>query len=952
MANSKSVIREIDLKNVTINLNKNKSIISDFNGFNKNTGVWYNGVLSNLYCNSDKTAGDIITIDNDVYKIIDNSLYKNDAFLKDYSGFLKVNSSIIDGEYVAMSANCTVKSINASLTAVSKTGVSIVIAKNYFNIDNVWIWDYKDYSVVFYSNSVAVWNGTAWSIATFSSKKAAFFYNNDIQIITDANMRNGAVEIHYRNVSGTTGTLASGSVQYLIEGQVQFAANGTLSIIQGPKGVYATVDTITALQDRSFNNSFERKDTVYFFIDENGLTRSTITTHNANTAASGEPCALMAKNLNGYSIYGDRSSWKTMVSIDSDRWLHYRLFSIAPYIMYNGSYYGGVQTMYQSNLNSYLFLSQNNYTTGYNGSGGSRAIVTITDSEPGELRGLLSSSNNLEFCFTDVGKFRLFYRNDSIIAIAYNNQLLTEWYDIDENKITLGDGYLYYYSVNGKKWVYVNISASNELTIKNLADRIIVNVVAENNAYNGEEFYTFSRAYVPLYIGWNRPLNWVYYNAIDKVSGYYIDTFLNRILYPKDTIYASFGRGTGYANTGDTDNVGPIWASIYWKYSKGRNDNFTLLDNLYDTSSPGSVYRSYLTDIDVYTSPTNSVLTYQYTLTTNSAGVTTKTIASLVNTEKSATEPDYINLPVAIDVMKCIDTYSSVKYVSIAGSAYQLMIYNNLPLLLTQILSTTEGVEAFFVLQGQNYAVINGYIDIIEYSNGQIVNQTPITSVEGLKFLGNTDKRAFFYAPMNKTIQYFAADNTLEFLMDATEIDNNTTTVFAKQTNDIFVLLNDKVVVFTNGGSMYEMLSRAEHITFGENSWSDGNKTWSYYKTDTEQERVPIELETLWFGDTATRRLMNVDTVYIELYDDNYMPGKFEISFDGLVNNTASTKKQTFNVKSSDYDRVTKTVYLRYQPAFQNCAAFKLNIKSDLAIKRLAVGYSSEGIPLISKNNI
>ena len=97
---------------------------------------------------------------------------------------------------------------------------------------------------------------------------------------------------------------------------------------------------------------------------------------------------------------------------------------------------------------------------------------------------------------------------------------------------------------------------------------------------------------------------------------------------------------------------------------------------------------------------------------------------------------------------------------------------------------------------------------------------------------------------------------------------------------------------------------------------------------------------------------MNVDTVYIELYDDNYMPGKFEISLDGLINNTASTKKQTFNVKSSDYDRVTKTVYLRYQPALQNCAAFKLNIKSDLAIKRIAVGYSSEGIPLISKNNI
>ena len=394
MANAKSVIRDIQL-NTTLNLSSNRAVVTDFIGMNKNTGAWYNYALSPLW-RSAYTASSTISIGDDTYKTKDNVLYKNDVFLKDYSGFLKVNSSIIDGEYVAMSANCTVKSINASLTAVSKTGVSIVIATNYLNIGNVWIWDYKDYSVVFYSNSVAVWNGTAWSIATFSSKKAAFFYNNDIQIITDANIISGAVEIRYRNVSGTTGTLASGSVQYLIEGQVQFAANGTLSLVQGPKGVYATVDTITALQDRSFNNSFERKDTAYFFINENGLTRSTITTHNANTAASGEPCVLMAKNLDGYSIYGNRSSWKTMVSIDSDRWLHYRLFSIAPYIMSNGSYYGGVQTMYQSNLNSYLFLSQNNYTTGYNGYGDSRVLATIDDSEPGELRGLLNYSNNLE----------------------------------------------------------------------------------------------------------------------------------------------------------------------------------------------------------------------------------------------------------------------------------------------------------------------------------------------------------------------------------------------------------------------------------------------------------------------------------------------------------------------------------------------------------------------------
>ena len=302
--------------------------------------------------------------------------------------------------------------------------------------------------------------------------------------------------------------------------------------------------------------------------------------------------------------------------------------------------------------------------------------------------------------------------------------------------------------------------------------------------------------------------------------------------------------------------------------------------------------------------------------------------------------------------MTFIDGFNTIALIKVGNYTMQFLVKESELLLVYNILSNVGNISDYFVLQGQQYGIINNYINKVDMVNGQVVAQTPITSVEGLKFLGNTDRQAFFFSQMNKRILYFAADNTLEFLADATEIDSNTTTVFAKQTNDIFLLLNDKVVVFTNSGSMFEILSRAEYITFGDNSWSDGNKTWSYYKVSPEQERVPIELETLWYGDTVNRKMMNVDCVYVELYDDNFMPGTFEISFDNLVNNTVSTKKHVFNAKEKDYDRVTKTVYLRYQPAFQNCAAFKLNIKSDIAIKRIAIGYTSEGISTISKNNI
>jgi hypothetical protein len=324
----------------------------------------------------------------------------------------------------------------------------------------------------------------------------------------------------------------------------------------------------------------------------------------------------------------------------------------------------------------------------------------------------------------------------------------------------------------------------------------------------------------------------------------------------------------------------------------------------------------------------------------------------LQDTEKAFNEPTYYNLSPNIDIMSVIDGFNTIILIKTGNSTQQILFKNGEIFLIYNILSGVSNISDYFVLQGQQYGIINGYINRIDMVNGQVVSQVPITSVEGLKFLGNTDRQAFFFSQMNKTLLYFAADNTLEFLSDATELDGNITTVFAKQTNDIFMLLNDKVVVLTNNGSMFELDNRAEYIVFGDKYWSDGNRVWSYYKIDNEQKRYPVSLETLWYGDTVNRKMMNVDCVYIELFDDNYTPGTFEISFDGLVNNTASTKKQTFNIKSSDYDKISKTVYLRYQPAYQNCSAFKLNIKSDIAIKRLAVGYTTEGVSTISKNNI
>ena len=974
MANAKSVIRDIDLQNVTINLNKNKSIISDFNGFNKNTGVWFNGVLSNLYCNSDETGGDTITIDNDVYKIIDNALYKNDVLVKDYTNINKVRTEIIGNLDDNVLAYTPVVHIYYEGDRVYvKYGGTIVPAGLYNpnTIPYIIIDKAADTWCVIYGNCIICKGMTeakqlsvSPTAALYSATKGKWFYvNNDTLVsVTDNEVKaldlTAGILTGAANIPGWTPKYKA--VQ--IDSRTVFLGIYDFSV--------ADVPSVTLKTDRktfSYLKGFYIEDTV------------------ARPHYSNEGDAIdMSVVPSDVKLYTQPyNAWSKLASAET-KFLSYNSFIILPYstVALNKADQDTLQYSYPASRSSvngvaeYLLESTPldyeliTFAGSTEGPAEKRVelvgegfnVKNIGEANVPKLLGLFNDNCAPEWLYTKAFNFKLIYNRDALVGISKDGSIIVPWNDVDENTLTMTGNDIYYYSLNSNAWVHVNVSIENKLEAIKVGKNLLLNSLVDN-CYRKDKAFTYSvdNTLADFIIPKPR-LGFLNVHNI-SVSTYIKldDNTANNVFrgnYWMQYILEVIKNAAKFYVSIVGENDGPIWAATQlgnysatnfrkgdWQYTLSPSFDTKTVDYSYYFNNMELKNRA---TIDAYTSGTGSVLSYFKSWYEGSAKYNNK----LADVEKSMTEPTYYNLSPNVDIMTYIDGFNTISLLKVGNNTLQLLVKESELLLVYNLLSNVSNIADYFVLQGQQYGIINNYINKVEMVNGQVVSQIPITSVEGLKFLGNTDKQAFFFSQMNKTIQYFAADNTLEFLMDATEIDNNTTTVFAKQTNDIFVLLNDKVVVFTNGGSMYEMLSRAEYITFGDNSWSDGNKTWSYYKTDTEQERVPIELETLWFGDTATRRLMNVDTVYIELYDDNYMPGKFEISFDGLVNNTASTKKQVFNVKSSDYDRVTKTVYLRYQPAFQNCAAFKLNIKSDLAIKRLAIGYSSEGVPVIAKNNI
>lgn len=931
MADVKTFIRDINL-NTSLNLASNKAVVTDFEGFNKNTGAWYNYTLSPLW-RADYSVSSSVTLGNDTFSITNSSLYKNEKVIKDFTNELKANvETIEDNNIVAMSSNIRVIKEENSLVAYHND-IKYTVTTDYDVSESVYVNDFGQMSVIFYESKVVVFNGTSFQENSFPSSKTAFLKDNDVMIVISGSISNGTANVTYRNVNNSVnGTLSTRAV--LAEGVVSYTANsGTLCFVQSVQSVYAFINTLEtipteingistykAVIDNSINMSATRQLMTSHFKIENGVfSRVTRTLQTDKTSL-----------IQNGSFLDTGTRVGKILTMNSDRYLRYGLWSgiFATARANNDSYL--YKASYQANNSEYFSTALGSYIDRIYMSTSSRQAIQ-PDIYIG-YKGLFNSQNTLEFLYQDIGQFRLLYRQNALMGISVKGQLITNWYDIEENTLTVESDSIYYYSRNNNCWVHINVSKDNQLIMKNVADKILTNAICKDNAYNNELF-TYSSGYIPYQCfrsysidailignqspwGLTKPSQWAasISDAADR------------------SMYISFGIGAGYMNTNEENEIGPIWGSVLYKYSSSSLD-VNLMTRDADTTLPESW--------DIYTSSDNTVLTYYKSVPNNKP--------SMINTEKSSYDPDYYNLPCSLGLITYIDSYSSIKYVKLINTSYQLMQFNNKPILMMQILSSSDNVQSFFVLQGQPYAVINGYIDTIEYTNNAMSSQTPIISVANMKFLGNTDKIAYFYAPMNKTIRSFTADNALNTVYEATSFSDDIKTYFDIQTDSIFVSLDDRSIVITPQ-NMYEIDKVSDNFSFGVSSFNDGTYTYSYYK-QKGFEKQKLEVETQWYGVISPRVNMIVDCIYIELWDEEKDSGEFSISMDSLVNFTKSTNSKSFHIKKEDWDKETSTLYLRYQPKIQLASAFKLNISSDFAMKRLAVSYKQE-VPTIAKNNI
>lgn len=290
-------------------------------------------------------------------------------------------------------------------------------------------------------------------------------------------------------------------------------------------------------------------------------------------------------------------------------------------------------------------------------------------------------------------------------------------------------------------------------------------------------------------------------------------------------------------------------------------------------------------------------------------------------------------------------------------SYLQVFANTTKPVFAVNFVSQLEGVEAAFIIQGQYFVLISGSIYRYDPSTSAI---SAIVNVGDMILLGYTPYQALFFSKTNRTIYTFIGDNTLSFLTQADEIEQIYSSVYNPNTCSIYVLASSGIYIFGNDQLLrldFRGYTRGYSLGLGAAFVSDTDTMFISYTRDNkpswvqnDMKRIPIELETKFYGEGNNIKSVN-DCVYIRLYDEYKGAGKVTLKCQTLNEGTWVSEEKTFDITSEMWDKVHKTLFLRYQPKYQAGAGFSVSIKSPFCIASLDISETPQTVQN-SKYNI
>lgn len=548
----------------------------------------------------------------------------------------------------------------------------------------------------------------------------------------------------------------------------------------------------------------------------------------------------------------------------------------------------------QYDASGMIFETASDFATLYRKKDGTFAISKVANVCKSALVSYWTKGEKIKTSFG----FDTLYYNKFISGISYNNSVLT--YDVDRI-IRVTSDYIVYGDSSGKKWK-ISIK-DNDIPVYTVDDDFIYfNTIDYNNTYSfaSEKLLCRSDDYNDR----------VLMTGATGDTGLYVSSYKSNAQVMNyesfSTIYASTSMklGSSFSQPFPNDMVHPV--EIF----------------LPETAGGAAVYK--------YTIIFGGYATYDTTKELSLDGTTFPV---------DETANQLYNTPV---LMKISDTYINEKVGSYGDYSYILAKSQRQENILGYYEFTLSEIKDIFLVQGSFYGVTDKYIFSLSVENSNLSINNVVANKLDLQFLGAFPTMALFYSKLDKSIYSFTGDATLTKLKEAYRINNIYSTYCDPSRLTMIISTNiGTLIVYQNQTILLDDLYTKNAIYYDGNSYIVGDYMLSLsYKE--EFEISPIRLLTGFYGVGSNTKSIN-DCVYIRLAKNTVTKGYIKLKSYTFTDKTVGSAEKRIDLIDTNFDKLSESFFIRYQPQNQTGVGFSLEIESTNPIISISIGHTPEG---------
>lgn len=929
MANSKANIYPIQLQGAELNLNKYDAEIKQYSGFNKNNSPFVGGCLANVFTKDEhldaETESMYIDTNGDVYTVDENALYCNGVTLFKFNRDTYTQCNFWQNEKLEVSDD--VVFIYSDKIMLKSDGFNFTINgatvwNNYEKIDNINDILTTRCTGVFLEENLFVFAGfykvnNAWTLQVTFFNQDGTFLKRLISTIT----LYGSVNA-YGNIAILKLTSNNFLVSFFGGMWCRFSFNENYDItLESSRN--QSIDLLNYSNSSHLATSSLSKcicinypvNKIYVFAQDAYTPSSYVTTDMG--------FVYEIKGFSDNKIIVNPLYAKVFYSLDSENqvidWRELRNEKcLTPYCCSYESYlfgktstpnYGNTQTSHPYHVTSGLDDFVN--CVGFHYSNENVLNRYIPDYVAGStvyLNKQETTGNN--------HKLGLLLNNHQLSGIAGDFCLLTDWNTVNINTVYINAN-ICYYKQSGY-WYKLSPSAPK---VRRIANQLVVNVD--------------------------------YYNSWDLKKK-------KKLLFAPNFNFSLTGKiGNAVSYTDPSQDTFKIVGIAVNEYSLENNPSLLL--------NPITIPSfNYSTDVYNYKYKVDCYVNYNYkTLQSTDSAIYAATYYYQGANQKVTFEKDLYQLPFPIQTdgnvqyspclfSKIESQFGNQVFINSGNTSYPLaMGNNNEPIMAYFLASGVENLDKGFIIQGQFYGLLNNGIYSLQFSNGVVTDIQFIVDIANMQYVGNTPYMAIFFSKTNRCLYAFTGANVLNKLQFVDKISEIKEYGYNPTTQTNILITDIGVIMLSSFGTF--LLEYTDIVGFylqdeGICLYNDSGDYHfiKYYKTENDgYTKQNIRLETCFYGMNNQTVTIN-DCLYVRLFSEEHESGDVEMTASTLSNFGRKTEKTTFKIKSSDWDKMTHSIYLRYQPKEQRGLGVSFSINSPFKIAALSVGSQPDAI-LIDK---